>query len=220
MIDQELGRRFELDELLDLSATGELIRILSSVLGLRIRIYDREHKELFKTGEEDIFCSLITSSQGGEALCQGVKERLLTQPVSGSSALQVQSACGAKYAVFSIQHQFESLGRVIVGPYQDARLSDSELEAIAQRHHLDPGKFRIAYRELPSLSSEQLKKNIRFLSKFFEVFIFINAKRLITTIMHLNMIMQNRDKIFAQIEKETKGTPEDVKEIDKYKDMF
>jgi len=217
---EELGRKFELDELLDLANTKELFNSLSELLGLKISIYTSKGKELFFSGAEPSFCSLVNSSEGGETLCQTVKDKLLSQTIAGSSALQIQSACGMKYTVFPLQYQFEQLGRVVVGPYQDQGIEPARLEMIALRQRIDPKKFDLAYHQLPELGSDQLKKTIRFLSKLFDAIIFITAKRLITSVMHLELIMQNREKIFAEMEKEAKGTTEDKKEVDKYKDMF
>jgi len=217
---EELGRKFDLDELLDLANTKELFNSLSELLGLQIKIYTNKGKELLSCGKEPPFCSLINSSDEGEALCQTVKDKLLSQIISGSSALQIQSACGMKYTVFPLQYQFEQLGRAIVGPYQDQGIEPARLEMIALRQKLDPKKFDLAYHQLPELTSDQLKKAVRFLSRLFDAVIFITAKRLITSVMHLELIMQNREKIFAEMEKEAKGSAQDKKEIDKYKNMF
>jgi len=220
MNELELERRFSLNELLDLVSCGEVIRALAEMVRANLRIFDGQGQEVFFAGETINLCELIKATEAGDKLCQGVREKLLAQQLTESSAVQIQSACGLKYTVFPIRYQFENLGRVVLGPYQDLGMDNTKLEQLATKFHIDPKKFIQNYHQLPDFSPDYLKKLARFTSKFFDAFVFINAKRLVTTVMHLEQIMQSRDRIFKEMEKEAKGTPEDKKEIEKLKSMF
>jgi ligand-binding sensor protein len=219
MNDVELEKKFELTELIDLGLLGDVIRALAEMVGIQVRIFDMEGKEIFDSGGEKGFCGLLRGTLTGERVCQEVREKLLGQFLSEGSALQIQAACGNKYTVFPVRHQFENLGRVILGPYQDSVLDSQKLDAIAAKFRMDPVKFVQAYKEMPEVSPERLKKMARFMARFFDAFVFINAKRLITSLMHLELIMQSRDRIFQEMEKE-KANPADKKEIEKLKSMF
>ena len=108
----------------------------------------------------------------------------------------------------------------MVGPYQDHSLDSEKLNAIAAKFRLDPGKFMAAYKGMSEITPDRLKKMARFMARFFDAFVFINAKRLITSLMHLELIMSSREKIFAQMEKEAASNPADKKELDRLKSMF
>ena len=215
-----LEKKFDITELLDLRVLSEVIRNLADLFSAQIRIFDLDGKELFDTGGESQFCGLIQEAKLSDQICQSVKEKLLTQPIMGSSAVQILATCGSRYTVLPITHQFEALGRVVLGPYQDQAATDSRLSAIAAQYRIDSSKFISTYKKLPNLPPEQVKKMARFISKFLDAFVFINAKRLLTSLMHLELMMQSKDRIFKDFEKETQRTSEDLKEIEKYKKMF
>jgi hypothetical protein len=220
MNDFEVEKKFELTELVDLSVLGEVVRSLADMLGIQVRIFDLEGHQVFDSGGEQMFCDLLKSTSVGDKICQEIKDKLLTQALSEGSAVQIQSACGNRYTVFPIRHQFENLGRVVLGPYKDGGMDQPKLEAIAVKYRIDAPRFLQVYHQMPEISPERLKKTARFLSRFFDAFVFINAKRLITSLMHLELIMQSRDKIFQQMEQESGSSPSDKKEIERLKNMF
>jgi len=219
MNEVELERKFELDELLDLAVTAEVIRHLADMIGVQIRIFDLQGQEVFNSGGEAGFCALVRSAAAGDRVCEEVKAKLLGQSLGEGSAFQAHSACGNKYTVFPVRHQFENVGRVVLGPYQDASLDNAKLEVIAAKFRLDAGKIIQGYRQLHELAPERMKKIAKFMARLFDAVIFINAKRLITSLMHLELIMQSRDKIFQEMDKQSEGTA-DKKEIEKLKGMF
>jgi|YelNatPaOPRAMG01_1025707.scaffolds.fasta_scaffold144151_2 hypothetical protein len=215
-----LEKKFELGELLDLRVLGEPLRNLADMIGIQIRIYDLAGKELFDTGGEIHFCQVVHQADMEDQICRSVREKLITQPLTGSSAAQILAVCGSRYTVLPITHQFDLLGRVVLGPYQDHGIADSRLSAIAAQYRIDSAKFISAYKKLPNPSPEQIKKIARFNSKILDAFVFINTKRLLTSLMHLELMMQSKDRIFKEVEKEMQSTPEDQREIEKYKKMF
>ena len=215
-----LEKKFEIAELLDLRVIGDVIRNLSEMFNVQLRIFDLNGKELFDTGGELHFCGLIEEMNLSDQVCRSVKEKLLTQALTTANAVQILSACGSRYTVLPVTHQFEALGRVVLGPYQDQAVTASKLETLAAQYRVDTAKFVDAYRRLPDLSPEQVKKISRFASKFLDAFIFINTKRLLTSIMHLELMLQAKDRIFKQVEIENQGSAQDREEIEKYKKMF
>ncbi|MFO8056287.1 MAG: hypothetical protein R6V10_03225, partial [bacterium] len=58
------------------------------------------------------------------------------------------------------------------------------------------------------------------LAKVMDGFLFINAKRLITTKMHMDTLFESREKIFKEVEKQDSQSQEDKEEIEKLKNMF
>jgi len=215
-----LEKKFEISELLDLRVLGEVLKSLADLSNLQIRIYDLSGAEIFNTGGEFHFCGFIHQADLDDQICQAVKGKLLSQPLIGSNAVQILAVCGARYTVLPVTHQFDTLGRVVLGPYQEHGVTDSRLESIAGQYRIDLAKFAVSYKKLPEASPEQIKKIARFISKFLDAFVFINTKRLLTSLMHLELMMEAKDRIFQQVEKEIRGTPEDQREVEKYKKMF
>jgi hypothetical protein len=220
MNDFDMEKKFDLTELIDLSVLGDVVRALADMLGIQVRIFDLEGHQVFDSGGELMFCDLLRSTSVGDRVCQEIREKLLTQFLSEGSAVQIQSACGNRYTVFPVRHQFENLGRVVLGPYKDLSLDQQKLETLAVKYRIDAPKFLQVYKDMPEVNPDRLKKTARFMSRFFDAFVFINAKRLITSLMHLELIMQSRDKIFQEMEKASEASPADKKEIERLKNMF
>ena len=175
---------------------------------------------MIQSQEPPGFCEEIARLAPGQRLCQDAVDRISTQAMSGSTAIQMSLFCGCRYAAFPLTYQFNMVGCVVIGPYRDGPWSPQRLlEAFPQKKDQLLGLEGLAAR-IPQLEPENFKNVVRFLAKVMDAFIFINAKRLITTRLHLELIMQSRDKIFQEIEKQREANPEDKREIEKLKSMF
>jgi ligand-binding sensor protein len=214
MSESLIDERFSLEDLLDLPTFREIIEAFASCFEVGILVVDEIGRELVRQVPAHQFCQKLRAELAHEARCEEVQEKILKHPITGTSAIQVQAFCGLKYAAFALFYQLNMIGRVVIGPYRDERKLQ-ELPIKAQLPDINQ-----ALNSIPLIQASQLKRLTRLLAKTLDAFIFINAKRLVTTHMHLETIMQAREQIFEQIEKESTGTEEKRRDLDKLKQMF
>jgi ligand-binding sensor protein len=213
-----IEQRFALEDLLDLPTLRDVTEAFASCFSVGIFIVDEHGKELTRHGPVYTFCKLVSEGLGEDSRCKEVKNKILQHPITGTSAIQIQAFCGFKYAAFPLIYQFNVIGRVVLGPYRDDELKRERLPGLSNIK--DQEQLYQAVEATPLINPQYLKSITRFLAKIMDAFIFINAKRLVTTHMHLESIMQAREQVFQQIEKESSGTPEARRNLEKLKQMF
>lgn len=216
-MESVLDRRFELRDLLDAAVIGDVVQAASSCFNLGITIIDLEGRETLAACPDHEFC-LAAKGPGGPGRCNEVKAKLAGQPLDEGQVLQIKSFCGLRYAIFPLSYQLDLLGRVVIGPFRDPGTAPAAiLELIGvQGGGLDQEKIE----KIPTLAPDRLRLIIRLLARFFDAFLFVNAKRLLTSSIHLETIFNSREAIFRQMERQDQGTREDKEEIERLKDMF
>lgn len=213
-----LDERFTLYDLLDPVILKEVCLAFAQCFELGLVIVGEKGEEVIAAGQDRGFCQMVS---GGRPCpkCDEVHAKLRKYPVESTRVFQSKAFCGLRYALFPLYHQFEFLGRVILGPFRDTETSVETIQSlVAQETGSALSPEPIA--KVPALDQERLKLIVRLLTRFLEAFIFVNAKRLITTRLHLEAVYSSRDSIFRQMEMQNTGTPEDKEEIEKLKSLF
>jgi len=216
-MDSILEKRFTLGDLLDTSALGEVLHAATQCFDLGIVIADEAGNEALSSCPEHRFC-IAAKSSSGPGRCAEVGNRLRRHPIEEGLVLQIKSFCGLRYALFPLSYQLDILGRVIVGPFRDPDTDSASI--LGMMGQQGKGLEAKDVEKIPALSPNRLRLIIKLLAKIFDVFLFINAKRLFTTGLHLDTIFNSREAIFKQMEKQDQGSREDKEEIEKLKDMF
>jgi ligand-binding sensor protein len=213
-----LEERFSLRDLLDMSVLREVCEAYVKAFDLGIAVINESNEEIINICPPYDFCKAIQSAEI-KAKCGDARKKLVRQPIEGSQVLQLKSGCGMRYALFLLSYQLESLGRVIVGPFRDPETAPEQiLRVLGEDMKNKAGADKVA--RIPAMSTERLKSAVSLISKVLNAFLFINAKRLITTRLHLETIYASREQIFKQVELQHSGSEEDRAEIEKFKNMF
>ena len=212
-----LEKRFALSDLLDAATIVDVIHAATSCFDLGLTVMDREGKEVLVSCAEHPFC-LAAKSDAGAARCNEVKGRLARQPLEEGQVLQIKSFCGLRYALFPLSYNLDLLGRCVVGPFRDPATDPATILAA-----LGPPGQALTVKDVekvPSIAPERLRLIIKLLARFFDAFLFVKAKRLLTGSLHLEAIYDAREAIFRQMERQDQGTAQDKEEIEKLKEMF
>lgn len=217
-MDSILEERFSLKDLLDLSVLREVCEAYSRAFHVGIIILDENKAEMVEIRPDTSFCRAIKKS-GMKDKCGDAGKKLARHPLDGTKVLQVKSTCGMRYALFPLSYQLEILGRVIVGPFRDP---ETPPEKITRQLGPDLAQVitNMKIASVPPFTPDELKDMISLLAKMLNAFLFINAKRLITTRLHLEAIYSSREDIFASVELQDSGSDEDKEEIERLKNMF
>jgi Sensory domain found in PocR len=213
-----LEERFTLHDLLDPATLKEVCHAFTDCFGVGFQIFSEEGEELITTCPDYEFCSCM-NNPGSSKKCEDVKMKLRKHPLDNGQVLQIKTFCGTNYSLFPMVHQLDVLGRIILGPY---RSPDTPLDTIKSLIEKEEGKqvSMIQIEKIPVLSKTDLKREIKLISKIFESFLFINAKRLITTRLHLDALYSSKEDIFKEVEDQDLGTEQDKEELERLKNMF
>lgn len=212
-----LEERFTLEDLLDPPVLEEVCQAYAKCFGLGVRILNDRGEEHLACCPLSPFCDEMRMSTLQER-CGDARAKMARHPLEGSQVMQLRAHCGLRYAVFLLSYQLEPLGRVLVGPFRDPATSPDDIFKAVEDSENTFSEKDVA--SVPAISQDRLKSVLSLFVKMMNAFLFINAKRLITTRLHLEAVYSAKDAIFKQVELQDSASDEDREEIEKLKNMF
>ena len=215
-----LDQRITLTDLLDLAVFREVCEAFTQAFHLGLRVYSESGQTLIESREPNGFCDELARLPEGLRRCAEARNHLSTQPLSGSTVSQATSFCGFKYAAFPLNYQFDFIGRVVLGPYRDGPWSPQRLLESQPKLKKEARSLQGFAEHAPQLDPELFKNAVRFLAKALDAFIFVNAKRLITTRLHLNALLESRQSALKKLEEEPAALLLDPENPAKLKGLF
>ncbi|MFO8058114.1 MAG: PocR ligand-binding domain-containing protein [bacterium] len=216
-MESVLDEKFTLVDLVDPAVLKEICEAYASSFEVGVQVVSKEGKLLVSVFNENPFPN---GNKSPVKIWEKISARLYTSPAELQSVVQTKAYGGMRFALFPLQYEFETLGRVIIGPYRSLEKDGADLSEKARQeiseNQLDPDDVL----KLPAIEQSRLRKMTNLLAKVMDGFLFINAKRLITTKMHMDTLFESREKIFKEVEKQDSQSQEDKEEIEKLKNMF
>lgn len=209
-----IDEKFTLHDLLDPAVLREVCEAFANCFSLGVMVLGVRGERIIAETPKNEFC-LAKQQAAGNGKCEEVIQKMAAHPLESSRVFQTRAFCGLRYAIFPVFYEFETMGRVILGPFQDPERD--EITPPDSRNQADDGSKPCS---APAIFQPQLKQIIRLLSRCLDAYLFINAKRLMTMRLHLETIHNSREAIFRDFERQSQQTPEDKEEIKKLKDLF
>lgn len=211
-----LDQRITIKDLLDLDLLREVINSFSNFFGIKIRLLDEEGVDFFSSPQTPRFCQLIKEVEKNLIRCQEALGECGWVPLEEKKAIACINWCGASYFITEVASQLEVPSRVIFGPFRTSTtvVSFSAKESLASPSHLN-----FALEKLPAMELAEVKKIAEFFTELIDIFLFLSAKRLYASRLHLDKIYRAREEIFKEMESQMRS-PEDKAEIEKLKQIF
>jgi len=217
-MDSVLEQRFTLQDILDPAILEEVLDAYGKAFGLGVTIVGLDRVEALSVCPARAFCRAMEEGKLHKK-CREVMDHMTRRPLEGSQVLQIKSFCGMKYSLFPLAYQLEILGRVMVGPFRSEDMKPEDIQKLSAEDLSRPVLLE-HIQQIPAMSQVQLKKAVRLLAKMLDAYLFVNAKRLMTTKIHLEAVYSEREAIFRRVELQDSGSAEDKEEIEKLKDLF
>jgi ligand-binding sensor protein len=210
-IDQKLI----LSDLLDLDLLRDLILKFSDFTGIRVRLADEKAGIFLTQGEIPGYCRIIRNIAEGRKLCDKVSDECIRAP-QDANLLVHKCFCGLSYIIIQLRAEFELVGRAILGPVLTADLTIPQ-----QVLQLGPPKTQgeLNLEKIPVRDLNEVKRTATFLADIMDIFLFLSAKRLSVSRVHLENIYQAREEIFKDMERQM-SSKEDREELERLKRIF
>ncbi len=215
-----LEQSFKLNDLLDPRNLSEVVQAYANCFNFEVTALDLKGRQVINVGGPCSFCDILKGVPESAQHCLEIKQRTVEHELTDSNVLQINSFCGFKHVVFPLSYQLDPIGRTVVGPYRDQEFQMEHFKELAKNYGLDANELQSAAGQVPLIYSDKLKQVIKLLAKIMDGFIFSNAKRMMTTRMHLDTIFETRESTFKTMGIESNAAEEDQAELEKLKSMF
>ena len=138
-------------------------------------------------------------------------------PVTHGELTTVRCFSGLYYSIIPLSYQMDYLGRAVIGPY--VRAGETVDDSVFEAHGMDPSEAVELTSSIRVFTTDDAQRMGLFFSTLLDVFLFISAKRLFTTMIHIQTLYKARDDIFKQMQAEV-TSPQEREELEQLKSMF
>lgn len=213
---QSLDQKLILKDLLDTDLLRDFLEKFSGFCGLRIRLLDENGNVFLSHRDIPRFCAMVKAGEKNRIMCEEAKGECGWMPVTPGEASIYNCFCGLLYAVVPLASEFDITGRAVLGPFRNKNTS---ISVTTQDTDILKSQLHHALDRIPIRETAETKRVSRFFADMMDIFLFLSAKRLLTSRVHLETIYRARDEIFNEMENQMIGK-EDREELDRLKQIF
>jgi len=211
--------RIRLEDLVDREGLDELCHSFLGLFGIPVRIYSTEGILLADAAGEQDLCAYVNTTPDGRKACAktvgGVKVR---EPGETGDVLH-PCFTGAAYRVLYLEYDGRRVGRLIIGPFLPANVTEVPASLLA----VDPGivkeKAQKLLDRMPRAKAETITRIAGHLKSSLDLILFSGHKAFVTSKMHLASVRES----YRQLEDKTSRLQEAfdrLKELDRLKSNF
>lgn len=214
-----LAHSFQLEELLDSSALGEMTHSFEELFGVPVRVYSASGALMADADTIPSLYSLLDrTKKGGRAVQKVISAVRGEKPKKGEPVL-IPCVSGGHYLISAIVHEGRSLGHTILGPFVSPDLSEMspELRALAEGAELS--EVEAAWGALPRLSAEKAHKLDSHLRSTLDLLVFSGLKAHLASNMHMASVQESFREL-SEKNKKLQAAYDRLKELDRLKSNF
>lgn len=213
-----LGDDFKLEELVDKSALGELVQSFYELFRVPLRIYGQSEGLLADASQQpELYQYINTLSHAKRALLEVVSAVKNLRPER--EGLYYECITGAEYYVASVRYDGRAIGRMVLGPYVPATLTEIPRRLTEIDPELDVARVRELLPKMPRAKQSTVQQIALHLSRTLDLILFSGHRALLTSNMHMASVRENFRELQEKNNK-LQQAYDRLKELDRLKSNF
>ncbi len=216
--DLLLDGRISLEDMVDRDALDELCRSFASLFGISVRIYSKEGALVADTAGEQELCVYVNTTTDGRRACSSTVAAVRSRDAGPSGDVMHPCFTGAAYRIIALEYDGRVVGRLIVGPFLPANVTDApatllDIPGIATE------RAATLLAKMPRAKLETVTRIAAHLKASLDLILFSGHKAFVTSKMHLMSVRES----YRQLEEKTARLQEAfdrLKELDRLKSNF
>ena len=213
-----LGDDFKLEELVDKNALAEMVHSFYELFRVPLRIYSQPEGLLADASQQpELYRYLNTLTHARRALQQVVSEVKSLRPER--EGLYYECITGAEYYVVSIRYDGRAIGRMVLGPYLPATLTEIPRTLAELDPELDVTKVRELLPKMARAKQSTVQQIALHLSRTLDLILFSGHRALLTSNMHMASVRENFRELQEKNNK-LQQAYDRLKELDRLKSNF
>jgi two-component system sensor histidine kinase BarA len=217
--DIAYGEITQLEELIDRESLREVCRSFFELFGLSIRVLSARGVLLASVHEERSICRYVNSLTRGRVACSEiVAQAQVLLPVAHDT---VAHPCftGAVYHIVPIVYDERQLGRIILGPFLPADITEVPQALIDVDPKLEVSRARLTLAEMPRVREQTAVRIGAHLRGVLDLILFSGHKAQLTSTMHLATVRENYREL-GEKNARLQEAYDKLRELDRLKSNF
>jgi signal transduction histidine kinase len=197
----------------------EVCRSFFELFGLSIRVLSARGVLLASVHEERSICRYINTLSHGRMACSDTVAQAQLRTPGGNETLVHPCFTGAVYHIVPIIYDQRQLGRIIIGPFLPADVSNVPESLLKVDPKLDAEKARLTLAEMPRVREQTAARIGSHLRGVLDLILFSGHKAQLTSTMHLATVRENYREL-GEKNARLQDAFDKLKELDRLKSNF
>jgi two-component system sensor histidine kinase BarA len=189
-----LDQRPSLRDLLDLPSFTDICKGFVEMYRIGLKVFDADGTKLvdIKTGSGD-FCSYMFTKTPGRVLCTETVTYIKQHPLPVLQQVNETRNCfsGARYVMAPIEHEGDTLGRVVFGPFLPDDVADIGATLAGMGDTFDLRQARQLLGKIRRAPEETVQRLVNHFAKVAEVLVFTSYRSHLTSQLHIETISES-----------------------------
>ena len=213
--DQEI----RLEELVDRKALEELMKSFSALFGISVRIYSSQNLLLADTTTTQEACAYVNTMPGGRTACGSTVSQVRSSDAGETGDVTHPCFTGAVYRILGVDYDGRRIGRLIIGPYLPAQVSEVPRTFLNIDKGIDSETAQSLLFKMPRVKPETVTRLAGHLKAALDLILFGGHKTLLTSQMHVASVRES----FRELQEKNASLQEaydKLRELDRLKSNF
>jgi signal transduction histidine kinase len=211
--------RIRLEDLVDREGLDELCRSFLALFGIPVRIYSSDGLLLADAAGEQDLCAYVNTTPDGRKACAKTVGGVKIRDPGDVGDLLYPCFTGAAYRILSLEYDGRRIGRLIVGPFLPANVTEVPASLLAVDAGIARERAQKLLERMPRAKAETISRIAAHLKSSLDLILFSGHKAHVTSKMHLASVRES----YRQLEDKTGKLQEAfdrLKELDRLKSNF
>jgi signal transduction histidine kinase len=214
-----LDARLRLEDLVDREALDELCKSFYALFGIPVRVYSSEGMLLADVQSEHEICAYVNTLGDGRKACGSTVSAAKSKEPDDTGDVAHPCFTGAQYRIIALEYEGRRIGRLVIGPFLPAKLTEAPQSLLKVDRGIDEIKAKSLLMKMPRAKDETITRIAGHLKAALDLILFSGHKALLTSQMHLLSVRES----YRQLEEKTaklQDAYDRLKELDRLKSNF
>ena len=217
--DLLLDGRIRLEDLVDREGLDELCKSFVALFGIRVRIYSTDGGLLADAGGEQDLCLYLNGLSEGRKACASTVGAVRARDPGDAGDVVHPCFTGATYRILSLEYDRRRVGRLIVGPFLPAAVTEAPPSLLTIDSAIDKGRAQELLEKMPRAKTQTVTRIADHLKAALDLILFSGHKAFVTSKVHVASVRES----YRQLEEKAARLQEAfdrLKELDHLKSNF
>ncbi|HEV3194111.1 MAG TPA: ATP-binding protein [Polyangiaceae bacterium] len=217
--DLLLDGRIRLEDLVDREGLDELCNSFVALFGIRVRIYSTDGGLLADAGGEQELCLYLNGLADGRKACTSTVGAVRARDPGDAGDVVHPCFTGATYRILSLEYDRRRVGRLIVGPFLPAAVTEAPPSLLNIDSAIDRGRAQDLLDKMPRAKAQTVTRIADHLKAALDLILFSGHKTFVTSKVHVASVRES----YRQLEEKAARLQEAfdrLKELDHLKSNF
>jgi two-component system sensor histidine kinase BarA len=217
--DLLLDGRVRLEDLVDRDGLDELCKSFVLLFGIPVRIYSTAGALLADAASQQELCGYVNGTRDGRKACASTVAAVRARDPGEVSDVIYPCFTGAAYRIFALEYDRRRVGRLIVGPFLPASVTEAPASLLGVDPAIEKERAQALLLKMPRAKPDTISRIAAHLKASLDLILFSGHKAFVTSRVHLASVREG----YRQLEEKAERLQEafdKLKELDHLKSNF